>query len=170
MKKNSLTTNVILVGMMGSGKTTVGKLLSSYLNFTFIDTDRLIEKQQEMSVDDIFNQKGESYFRKLESNIIPDLPKTQAVISCGGGLPIYNDNSSKLNGLGITLYLEANEQSILERISIQSGRPLFSSKKEDISALISKREIVYNKAKYVVNTNSKSPDEVMNSILKILFG
>ena len=154
---------------MGSGKTTVGQLLSSYLNFTFIDTDRLIEKQQEMSVDDIFNQKGESYFRKLESNIIPDLPKTHAVISCGGGLPIYNDNSLKLNDLGITLYLEANEQSILKRISNQSGRPLFSSKTGDISNLISNREEVYNKAKYTVNTNDKSPYEVMNNILNILF-
>ncbi|MDG2343523.1 MAG: shikimate kinase [Flavobacteriales bacterium] len=169
MKKNSLTTNIILIGMMGSGKTTVGQLLSSYLNFTFIDTDQLIEKQQEMSVDDIFNQKGESYFRKLESNIIPNLPKTQAVISCGGGLPVYNDNSLKLNDLGITLYLKANEQSVLKRISTQSGRPLFSSKKEDISNLISKREEVYNKAKYIVNTNDKSPDEVMDGILKILF-
>ena len=156
--------------MMGSGKTTVGQLLSSYLNFTFIDTDRLIENQQGMSVDDIFNQKGESYFRKLERNIITDLPKTHAVISTGGGLPIYNDNSSKLNRLGITLYLEANEQSILKRIPIQSGRPLFSSKKGDISNLISNRKEVYNKAKYIINTNDKSPDKVMNSILKILFG
>ena len=170
MKKNSLTTNVIFVGMMGSGKTTVGKLLSSHLNFTFIDTDQFIEKQQKMSINDIFNQKGEAYFRKLESNILTNLPKTHAVISCGGGLPIYNDNSSKLNGLGITLYLEANEQCILDRISIQSERPLFSSKKGYISALISKREKVYNKAKYAVNTNDKSPDEVLNGVLKILFG
>ena len=155
---------------MGSGKTTVGQLLSSYLNFTFIDTDRLIEKQQGMSVDDIFKQKGESYFRKLECNIITDLPKMHAVISTGGGLPIYNDNSSKLNRLGITLYLEANEQSILKRIPIQSGRPLFSSKKGVISNLISNRKEVYNKAKYIINTNDKSPDKVMNSILKILFG
>ena len=65
MKKHSLSTNIILLGMMGSGKTTVGKLLSSYLNCSFIDTDQLIEKQQNLSIDEIFENKGESFFREL---------------------------------------------------------------------------------------------------------
>lgn len=154
---------------MGSGKTTLGKLLSSYLNYAFIDTDQLIEKQQGMSIDDIFRFKGETFFRNLESNVLLDLPISNTVLSTGGGLPVFNNNLSKLNKLGLVLYLKTNEVSIFKRVSTQIGRPLFGGKEGDISNLISQREKFYNKANYVVNTNDISPDEVLNNVVKILF-
>ena len=169
MKKHSLSTNIILVGMMGSGKTTVGKLLSSYLNCSFIDTDQLIERQQNLSIDEIFQKKGESFFRELERDIISVLPVHNTVISTGGGLPVFNDNLIELNELGSTIYLKASEASIVQRISTQLNRPLFSKKHGAITTLIAKRDVYYNKASHVVNTNDKSPDEVMSDILKLLF-
>ena len=155
--------------MMGCGKTTVGKLLSSYLNCSFIDTDQLIEKQQNLSIDEIFEKKGESFFRELEHDIISVLPIQNTVISTGGGLPVFNNNLIKLNELGYTIYLKANEASIFQRISTKLNRPLFSKSQGDIKSLIGKRDVCYNKASHVVNTNDKSPDEVMNDILKLLF-
>jgi shikimate kinase len=153
---------------MGSGKTTVGKLLSSYLKYSFIDTDQLIEKQQSMTVDEIFHKKGELFFRKLERKIIVDLPAQKTVIATGGGLPVFNNNWSKLNNLGFSFYLKTNEASIIKRVSTQLGRPLFSNKNGHISSIISERETVYNRASYIVNTNDKSPEDVMNSIVKLI--
>ena len=169
MKKHSLSTNIILIGMMGSGKTTIGNLLSSYLNCSFIDTDQLIEKQQNLSIDEIFEKKGESLFREFERDILSVLPQQNTVISTGGGLPVFNENWIKLNELGSTIYLKANETSIVQRVSTQLNRPLFSYNQGDISSLIAKRDVYYNKASHVVNTNDKSPEEVMNNILKLLF-
>ena len=168
MKHNSLSTNIILVGMMGSGKTTIGKLLSTKLNFSFIDTDRMIEKQQNLSIDEIFEKKGESLFRELERDIISVLPAQNTVVSTGGGLPVFNDNWMKLNELGSTIYLKANEASIIHRVSTKLNRPLFSNKQDDIASLIAIREVYYNRASYIVNTNNNSPEEVMNEILKLL--
>ena len=168
MKQNSLSTNIILVGMMGSGKTTIGKLLSTKLNFSFIDTDRMIEKQQNLSIDEIFEKKGESLFRELERDIISVLPAQNTVVSTGGGLPVFNDNWMKLNELGSTIYLKANEASIIQRVSTKLNRPLFSNKQDDIASLIAIREVYYNRASYIVNTNNNSPEEVMNEILKLL--
>ena len=93
--------------MMGSGKTTIGKLLSKVLNFDFLDTDKIIELKEQMSCKEIFKKNGENYFRTMEMQLLPSLKNTNTVIATGGGLPIYNDNFKKLNSIGTTIYLKS---------------------------------------------------------------
>ncbi len=125
--------NVILIGYMGSGKTTLGKKLSSRLGLKFIDTDSMIEKQQNCSIQEIFNTKGESYFRELEKKLIFELKKEQnLLISTGGGLPCFNDLMAELNELGITIYLKRPAKELANRvIRSKKKRPLLIGKTEE---------------------------------------
>ena len=98
--------------MMGSGKTSVGKILAKHLKFSFIDTDLEIENQENKTINQIFKFSGESYFRMLEKNFLKNLNKNNFVISTGGGFPIFNDNMSQLLNLGTTIFLETSLQEI----------------------------------------------------------
>ena len=92
--------------MMGSGKTTVGKILADEINFKFVDSDDLIEKQEDKSITDIFLSKGEDYFRELEKNLILKFKHKSFVFATGGGLPVFNDNFDKLINIGTIVYLK----------------------------------------------------------------
>ena len=100
--------SIILIGMMGSGKTSVGKILANHLKFSFIDTDLEIENQENKTINQIFKVYGEPYFRMLEKNLLKNLNKYNFVISTGGGFPIFNDNMSQLLNLGTTIFLETS--------------------------------------------------------------
>ena len=100
--------SIILIGMMGSGKTTVGKILADEINFKFIDSDDLIEKQEDKSITDIFLSKGEDYFRELEKNLISKFNHKHFVLATGGGLPVFNDNFDKLINIGTIVYLKTS--------------------------------------------------------------
>lgn len=116
--------NIVLIGFMGCGKTSVGKILARQINKNFKDVDQLIEKEQGSSVSEIFENKGEEYFRGLEQKCINELmKKTGQVISTGGGLPIYSDISKK----SLIIYVETEFDVILNRLSVKERdkRPLF---------------------------------------------
>jgi len=156
--------SIILIGMMGSGKTTVGKILADEINFKFIDSDDLIEKQEDKSINDIFLLKGENYFRELEKNLISKFKYKSFVLATGGGLPVFNDNFDKLINIGTIVYLKTSFKELTNtRISNNSTRPIYTDKKA-FENILKQREHVYNKAHIIISTDHKSPNEIVNEI------
>jgi len=160
--------SIILIGMMGSGKTTVGKILADEINFKFIDSDDLIEKQEDKSITDIFLFKGEDYFRELEKNLISKFNHKHFVLATGGGLPVFNDNFDKLINIGTIVYLKTSFKELTNtRISNNSTRPIYTDKKA-FENILKQREYVYKKAHFIISTDLKSPNEIVNEIKSII--
>lgn len=114
--------NIVLIGFMGSGKSTIAKILSDTLKMPMIDSDEYIAKQAKLSIREIFHKYGEAYFRNLERDFINTFSSHQnLIIATGGGMPIFNDISS----LGIRFYLRSDFDTIVSRIKSDSSRPLF---------------------------------------------
>ena len=150
--------------MMGTGKSTVGRLLAKALNYHFLDTDQLIEKKENRTIESIFKESGESYFRNIERDIINQFEKKTYVYSTGGGFPIYNKNIDKLKDIGQVVYLKTSSFELLNnRIKDNFSRPMF---KDAISFenLLKQREPIYCEAHFVVTTDSKTPKEIASEI------
>lgn len=119
--------NIILVGYMGCGKTTVGKNLARICDMTFLDTDELIEEQQGRSISEIFATDGEAAFRDMETNVLREMleqKKGGLVISTGGGMAVREENRALLKQLGMVFYLKAKPETVYERIKGDTKRPL----------------------------------------------
>lgn len=145
---------VFIIGYMACGKTTLGRALAKKLNREFIDLDFYIEQRFRTTISEIFEKKGESYFRKLETNMLQEVGEMQDVIvACGGGTPCFNGNMDYMLSHGETLFLEASEERILQRLLInRERRPLMATKTETEVALeikrgLSARMAYYNRAK-----------------------
>ena len=106
---------VYLIGYMGAGKSTITKLLANKFQLPFYDTDQEIEKNEKRSISDIFKKEGELYFRMLETEILKSINQN-SIISCGGGLPIYNNNMELINSKGISIYLKASVNLLFDRL------------------------------------------------------
>jgi len=161
--------NIVLVGLMGAGKSTVGKFLADKLMYDFLDTDTLIEQEQNMSVSLIFKQYGEEYFRKLENELVLKLRKnTDTVISTGGGLVQNEDNLAKLAEGSLIVYLEASSNILYKRIKSDDSRPLLQNDNplDKLNELLNKREKNYKLANLIVNTENKSIEDIADEILK----
>ena len=130
--------NYVLVGYMGAGKTTVGKALAKATGKQFLDTDNLIVKQMDLTINDIFEKYGETYFRELETKLLENLCNSDlnAVISCGGGLPMKEENRPYLKTLGKVVYLSVNESDIVKRLKGDTTRPLLKGPKEEVKKRI----------------------------------
>ena len=150
--------------MMGAGKSTVGRHLAKALNYKFFDTDQLIEKQENRTIETIFKESGESYFRNIERDIINQFNNKKCVYSTGGGLPIYNRNIDKLKDIGQVIYLKTSSGELLNnRIKNSSSRPMF----QDVISfekLLKQRESIYCEADFLVTTDSKNPEEIVREI------
>jgi len=157
--------NIILIGFMGSGKTTVGKILSSQLKFNFIDTDEIIENKENLSIPEIFNLFGEFYFRKLENSILTELKNLDnCIISTGGGFPVYIKKINILKSLGLIFYLHSTPNILLKRIGQDSNRPLI----KNFFNLYRERLPYYRKiADHIIDTSFHSPSEIANRIREI---
>ena len=153
--------------MMGSGKSTIGKLLSEKLNFDYLDTDLIIEKQENKTCNEIFEDKGEKFFRSEELKLISYISKSNTVIATGGGFPIFNNNMDKLLKIGITIYLKTSPHEIYRRIGNNKSRPLFQGL-ASLTKSISKREFIYEKAHQIISTDNKSFTEIINEILSAI--
>ena len=150
--------------MMGAGKTTVGRYLAKELNCQFLDSDKLIEKKENRTIQAIFKDSGESYFRILESEIINQFENKPCVYSTGGGLPVYNKNIDKLKDIGQVIYLKTSIEELLNnRIKNNTSRPKFKDS-FSFENLLKQREPIYLKADFVVTTDSKSPKEIAREI------
>lgn len=163
--------NVVLIGFMGCGKTSIGIRLSYALKRTLIDTDKWIEKKQGMSVSDIFAKYGEAAFRQMETDCIKELIAAQdhQIISTGGGLPVKEDNHALLKELGCVYYLKVTTQTVYERLKGDTTRPLLQGDdpKTKIEALLSVREPLYEKcADIIIEVSDKSFDEIIEKIVQ----
>ena len=164
-----MSANIILIGMPASGKTTIGNLLAKRLkDYTLIDTDSFIEKTQGMKISDIFNKYSEDYFRKLEYDTIKLVCNGKyKIISTGGGAFENPDNRATLLKFGIVFYLKSDLDVLYYRLSEDITRPLFQNKnpKEVLEKLLKKREENYQKAHFIIDTNSLSEDKIIERIL-----
>ena len=158
--------NIILVGFMGSGKTTVGRQLAKKSGRKFLDLDQFIEEQEGKSITEIFESIGEKGFRELETQAIQKLESNaNLVISTGGGLPCFNDNMSRLNDLGFTIFLDVPIKMIASRLAEATAkRPLLADKSASeildfISLKMQERRPFYQQAK-MTYANINSPAEL----------
>ena len=162
--------NIVLIGLMGVGKSTIGKALANVLNYNFIDIDEEIVKQENMSINDIFAKKSETYFRKLETQIIKKFAgQKNAVISLGGGAFEKAVNREVLLNSGKVFYLCADVDTLYERIKTDSSRPLLKcdNPRGKLEELLKTREPNYKKAHYTIDTNkelNKIVEEIQGKI------
>ena len=162
--------NIILIGFMGSGKSSVGRYMEESEGFALIDTDEYIEKQQNDSINNIFANKGEEYFRNLEMECIKELialNTDMTVISVGGGLPMRGENQKLLKELGKIVYLRATVDTLVSRLTDDTTRPLLKggNLRQKITELFEKREATYEGiADIVIDTDNYSPKEIYNII------
>ena len=168
---------IVLLGYMGSGKSTIANRLSKGTGIPFVDLDKSIEQRVNLSINEIFEQHGEIYFRKLEHEIFVELLNTPGdlIISLGGGAPCYANNHELLNGENvISIYLKASVDTLFERlVSNKSKRPILADKSEDemkefIAKHLFDRSFYYNHARYKVSVDDITKDQVAENILEIL--
>ena len=163
--------NIVLVGMMGAGKTTVGELLATKLNRELKDIDRVIEQEQKKSIIEIFTDDGEEVFRKLESETIEKFSNmSDLIISTGGGALEKANNLSNLQKNGIIIYLKADMEELFKRVKNETQRPLLKEQDplEVIKKLIKKREKFYLMADITIITDNKSPEKITEEIIKAI--
>ena len=156
--------SVFLIGMMGAGKSTVSRCLAKALNYQFLDTDQLIERKENRTIEAIFKESGESYFRNIERDIINQFDNKTCIYSTGGGLPIYNRNIDKLKDIGQVIYLKTSISELLNnRIKNNSTRPKFQDA-ISFTNLLKQREPIYLEADFVVTTDSKIHEDIASEI------
>lgn len=163
--------NIVMVGMMGAGKTTVGELLATKLNRELKDIDRVIEQEQKKSIIEIFTDDGEEAFRKLESETIEKFSNmSDLIISTGGGALEKANNLSNLQKNGIIIYLKADIEELFKRVKNETQRPLLKEQDplEVIKKLIKKREKFYLMANITIITDNKSPEKITEEIIKAI--
>ena len=155
--------------MMGSGKTSIGKLVSKQLKLNFFDIDQIIENKTKMKISEIFENKGEEYFRQLEEKITLDiLQKKDGVVSLGGGGFLNKNIRKEVLINHKSFWLTCDNKILINRITNSSKRPLaYNMNKEELLILIKKRSNIYSKALYKVNCNNLTKIEILNKILKI---
>lgn len=164
-----MTGNIVLVGPMGAGKSTVGRYLASRLSYTFVDTDHLIEERTGADIPWIFDVEGESGFRARETATLDFLKGVEGhVIATGGGIVVRSENHDKLKALGEVVYLTASVEQLLARTAKDKKRPLLqvADPRSRIEELLRERDPLYRQlADYVLQTDGRSSKWVVQQIL-----
>ncbi len=165
--------NIILTGLMGSGKTSAAALLKiKFPDFSLIETDELIVEKENMTINDIFEKKGEEYFRKTEKAIIDKiLNKENQIISLGGGSLNNNFDFEKAKKNSLLFYLKADVEILYNRIKNNNDRPLLKCEnpKEKLKNLLGIREKNYNRADYIIDVNKLSIEQTAKEIERIYY-
>lgn len=168
---------IILLGYMGCGKSVIAKLLSEAIGIRCLDLDQIIEEQTNLSIKNLFKEKGEIYFRKLEHEIFHDLMHNSdsMILSLGGGTPCYANNHELLKGENtVSIYLSASIDTLYHRlINDKNKRPLIADKNEvELKDFIAKhlfdRSFYYHQAQYKINVDGKTPESIVEEIEKLL--
>ncbi len=161
--------NLVFLGMMGSGKTTLGKIVSKKLNKKFIDIDDEIEINEGMKISDLFLKKGESFFRELEEKIsLKNLKKTNSVISLGGGAFINKNIQNEVLKNHISIWLRWDNKNLIKRIKNSQKRPIaIQLNYRDLDKLINKRSKIYAKAHYHIKCDKLSKFEIVKKIIDL---
>ena len=164
--------NIVLIGFMGSGKSTVSQILADKLGYTCIDTDVNIEQQAKMTIRDIFASRGEEAFRQMETGSLREFAecgRDRIVLSAGGGLPLREENRTLMHRIGKVIFLHAQPQTVYERLKDDHTRPLLQGENvlEKIENLEKEREKYYQMAAdFVITTDQKTPQEVADEIIR----
>jgi len=162
--------NLTLTGMMGVGKSTIGKILAKKLNYNFVDVDKLIESKENLSINLIFKHKGESYFRKIEYKVIlSELKNNNSVISLGGGAFLNNAIRKNAKKLSTSFWLDVPVEELIKRLKKNKKRPLLLNKNlsETVKKIYFDRKKIYNEADYRIKCNSLRSGEIVNKILNL---
>ena len=161
--------NLVFLGMMGSGKTSIGSLVAKKIKLDFIDIDNEIEKELDTSIVNIFEQKGEYYFRKYEEKTtLKKLKLKSVIISLGGGAFINKKIREEVIKNHLSFWLNWSDEILLDRIKKSKKRPLaFNSTETELIDLIKKRSNIYSKALYEIKCDKLSKKDIVNKILKI---
>ena len=163
--------NIILIGYMGCGKTTVGKNLAKMLEYEFVDTDEAIEHQQGRTISDIFATDGENAFRNMETEYLKNLIKEKSdrqVLSTGGGMAIREENQKLLKQLGLVVYLRAKPQTVYERVKGDTRRPLLQCDDPlaKIKKMLEERGPVYtDTAHHIIDVDEFRQQEIAEKIM-----
>ena len=162
--------NIVLVGFMGTGKTTVGQLLAEQTGMPLVDMDALIEERAGRTINEIFAAKGEAYFRNLERELVQELTHRDGqIISTGGGIVLNPDNIADFEKTGLVVCLLADAETVLERIRHDASRPLLVGDKETkITDLLKTRKPLYEAIAHKIDTNGRpSPEPTAMEIIAL---
>ncbi len=175
MSKGTDERAILLVGMMGSGKTSVGLALSLHLGWRFIDTDLRVEAEAGCAIAELFRRDGEERFRRIESDVISRLPAERAVIALGGGAICSEQNRSALRSRGTLVWLDASPETLASRLGEGSARPLLADveggeRVDRLRALREERAESYALAAVLVSTDGLSVEQVRDAVLARLEG
>ena len=168
MQSDRRVVNIALIGFMGTGKTSVGRLVAEQLQFDYLDTDELIQSRTGRSIVEIFSTDGETAFRKMESELVGELAaRTKTVIATGGGLPMNPQNLVSLKTHALVVCLWASPEKIWERVKNQTHRPLLhdADPQKKIRELLAAREPFYRQADVLLNTELRSVREVAQQVV-----
>ncbi len=165
--------NLYLIGMMGSGKTTIGSLLAQAVNYSFIDTDEVIVKAAGKPISDIFTTEGETAFRQLESNVLAQVcAYTKLTIATGGGIVLRRENWSYLHH-GLIIWLDVSVEILLERLKEDQTRPLLQhpDPQSKLRSLLDERYSLYSQADlHIEITQQETPGQTVTNILQAIPG
>ena len=161
--------NIVFLGMMGSGKTSIGILVSKKLKFNFFDIDKIIEKDLKMKIPEIFETKGENFFREIEEKTtLKILQKRRCVISLGGGGFLNKNIRNEVLSKSLSFWLKWDTKILLARIRNSTNRPIaLKATDSELTALINKRSDLYSKALYKIKCNNLTKNQIVNNILEI---
>ena len=161
--------NLVFLGMMGSGKTSIGLIVSKKLNLDFFDIDQEIEKDTGMKIFEIFEIKGENFFREIEEKITLNvLKKRKCVVSLGGGAFLNKNIKKEILENHISIWLNWDIKTLISRINNNKKRPIaFNSTKNELIDIIKKRSIIYSKALYKINCENFTKSEIAKKVMNI---
>lgn len=164
--------NIVLIGFMGTGKSTISEYLSTVFAMDYIEMDQLIAEREGMSISDIFETYGEEYFRNLETNLLIEMQEHKnTVVSCGGGAALRERNVEEMKKNGRVVLLTADPQTILERVKDSDDRPILNGNKniDFIAELMEKRRVKYEgAADVIIQTDGKNAQQICEEMIQKL--
>ena len=165
-----MTKNLVLTGMMGVGKSTIGKSLAKRLSYNFLDMDRLIEDREGCSINIIFKNKGENYFRKIETSLsLRELKKNNTIISLGGGAFLSNSIRKAVKDTSVSFWLDVSINELVKRLNKTKKRPLLFKKnmKDTVGKIYLERKRIYNEADFRIKCRFLKPEAIVDKIIKL---
>ncbi|WNQ13618.1 shikimate kinase [Paenibacillus aurantius] len=168
MNKN----NIILIGFMGTGKTTLGRRVAERLGWAFVDMDERIEEKEERGIPSIFESQGEDYFRRVETAVLAELAEgTNQVISTGGGCVLREENRRLMAAAGTIVALKASPRTIVDRVRGDANRPLLQGDLEQrVAGLLEQRKEAYDFADLTLMTDERSLEEMVEELAALAAG
>ena len=161
--------SIFLTGFMGSGKTTIGKLLAEKLSLPVVDTDHVIEEKLNKTIREIFETEGENQFREYEHQFLEMMPTENTIVTTGGGIILRKENRDWMRKHGVVVYLHCEPEEILNRLAGDQTRPLLDGdKKKNVLSIFTERTPFYHDTDFKVDTTNKTPEEIVLEIENLI--